>query len=194
MHRFARIPAVILLLISFTVFIVAPYSSALTQEMGVDGLRVTVFGPDWTWQSRDVNVLIVLDNDGDEAQAGVVRLTLPTDKPDHFAYSGPSEISFELNPGETQRVAFTDITAASGVPRQTYSFDLQVEVAGNVMALDYPVTTVRGPVLPPGLWAVYVPAGLALMWCIVFWLVLRRLGAPGAWKTRPSGPAVTETR
>jgi hypothetical protein len=85
------------------------------------------------------------------------------------------------------RLALTDILALDGVPRQVYDFDVVLSSGGRDVHVAYPVRTVRGAVVSPGKWALFLPGGLALAWCIVFAFVVARFARPGAWRV-PSAP------
>lgn len=146
-------------------------------------LECTVYAPDWTWQNRDINILVVLENHSDSPTEAVLTLGFPPGKEDHFEYPGETCAVLKVPPGSTVRHAFTNIRALAGVPRQTYPFRLLVEHAGRTSEVPYPMQTIRGAVVSPGKWALILPVGLALLWCIVFAAAMSRLAQPRAWRT-----------
>lgn len=178
-------------LFAFLMLIVAcliqPDARALTQTGSVGDLRFSVYAPDWTWQKRDINILAIFENAGDIDAEVTLNLVFPPGKEEHFAYEGSRETTITVPSGETVRHAFTNILALDGVPRQVYDFELIVKCAGNETRVAYPVRTIRGAVVNPGKWALVLPGGIALAWCIVFALVVRRFAQPRAWLV-PSAP------
>lgn len=166
------------------------FAGALSASEDLNGLSVAVYAPDWTWQKQNINILAVVINNTPAGQTMRLDLVFPQGKEDHFAYSGPGTIEFEVPAGKTVRGAFTNILARDGVPRQLYNLELRIHTAGQEKVIPYPVQTIRGAAVNPGLWAALLPAGLAAAWCIVFLFALVRLAAPGAWKT-PGDPIET---
>jgi len=161
---------------------------ALTQTGALGELHYAVYAPDWTWQGCAVNVLAVFENRGSEPAEVTVRLVLPPGNENHFAYDGPASLTATVPPGGTVREAFTNIMALTGFPLLDYPFAFEIECAGQSARVAYPVRTIRGQVFSGGKYAaLFVPAGVALLWCIVVARVLRRFARPGAWKT-PSQP------
>ena len=166
---------------------IQPDAHALTASRTLGDLNLTVYAPDWTWQKRDINVLVVLDNSGTDPAEATLSFQFPPGKEEHFAYDGEQSVSVTVPPGDTVRHAFTDIHAIDGVPRQVYGFTLNVIHAGRDAQIPYPVRTIRGAAVSPGKWALLLPGGIALAWCIVFATVVRRFAEPRAWRT-PSAP------
>jgi hypothetical protein len=164
----------------------APGAQGLTERTSVEDLHVTVYAPDWTWQRRDVNILMVLENKGDAPLEARLGLLLPPDDAS-WSYDGPTRIETSVPPRGVTRAAFTGITAANSAPRRIHELSLRIESAGRTQTLDYPVRVVRGAAVSPGVWALLLPLGVALAWCIVFALTLLKLAPAGAWR-RP-GPA-----
>jgi hypothetical protein len=161
---------------------------ALTETGTLGKLHYSLYAPDWTWQGRDLNILAVFENDGSETAEVTVRLILPPGKEDHFEYDGPASISATVPPGGTVRKAFTNVNALKGFPRQEYAFAFEMECGERSARAAYPMRTIRGQVFSGGrMVALFVPAGIALVWCIVVALVMRRFAKAGAWKT-PSPP------
>ncbi len=185
-------PYYFVLLVVCTVFT----GNALTQKDTVGPVHFSVYAPDWTWQKRDINILVILENAATQEVPVMIELMLPEGKEDHFQVAGRGEDTRPLPlevvvPAQTTvRQAFPTITALAGVPRQTYDFEVRVAVGDREARVGYPMTTIRGAVVSPGKWALYLPAGLALAWCIVFAVVMRRLSRPGAW--RVASPPIAE--
>ncbi len=162
-----------------------PPAHALTEETRIDDVAVTVFAPDWTWQNRDVNILLVLENDASAPRDVSVSLVLPPGNEDDFEIPEGAEVTrtVKLNPDDTVRQAFTKITARPGPKLQTYEFAIDVSVNGEQATVLYPLQTIRGAVSRGAVWvALLVPCGVALMWCIAFALALKHFARPGAWK------------
>ena len=160
---------------------IQPRASALTQTGSIGDLNFSVYAPDWTWQKRDINILAILENTGAEDAEVTLSLAFPPGKEDHFTYDGDLLTTLTVPAGETVRHAFTDILALDGVPRQVYDFELIVEYAGHEARVAYPVRTIRGAVVNPGKWALVLPGGIALAWCVVFATAVRRFAQPRAW-------------
>jgi len=158
----------------------------------------SVYAPDWTWQKGDINILVVFENPAPGPVRHTVELVLPEAFRDHFGHAGAAPIpaaaltrTVDVPAGATARTALTKITALDGVALQRYPLMLRVTREGEARAeeVPYALQTVRGAAVNPGQWALYVPAGVALAFCIAFALMFRRFAAPGAWK-RPSEPIV----
>jgi len=164
------------------VYCIEPHAHALTQAGSIGDLRFTVYAPDWTWQKRDINILVVLENGGVEPVDVSLDLVLPPGKEDHFAFDKPTHIDVSVPSGETVRHAYTDIRALDNVPRQTYEFEIRLSLAGREIGVAYPVRTIRGAMVNPGKWALFAPAAVALAWCVVFAVVVSRLAVRGAWR------------
>jgi hypothetical protein len=139
-------------------------------------------------------VLIVLKNESSRASRVLLDLRFPPGHEDDFTcekdkapsstLNGPVHVPLEVSvpPGSTARKAFTNITARDGVPCQTYEFTIVMSADGKEVQVPYRVTTIRGSVVNPGKWALYLPAGVALVWSVAFAWVLSRMAEPGAWK------------
>jgi len=172
-------------------YLAAAGSAHALEETGrVGGIEFAVYAPDWTWQKRDANVLVVLENTGRGAADAAVKLSLPAGKEHHFAYAGPETLAATLEPGEIVRKAFTQIRALSGVPRQTYSLELTFESDGTRVVVPYSLRTIRGAAVGVGTWAIVFPVVIAGVWCLVFFIALRLLAGPGAWLR--TGKAIEE--
>jgi hypothetical protein len=163
-------------------------AGAFETTQSVGPVLLSVYAPDWTWQKRDINILMVARNKGQEAATLSVELVLPVGQEDHFVYVGEKVKTLTAGPGEAVRAAFAGITAKDGVPTQQYVLALKIRAGDGDTTLEYPVQTIRGAAVNPGKWALYLPAGVALIWCAAFALALRRMSGAGAW--RRSGPAV----
>lgn len=155
---------------------------ALTASGSAGGVAYTVYAPDWTWQKRDLNVLLVLQNPTGAAAEVSVELILPPENEGHFSYAGERAARVTLPPGGTLRHAFINITALDGVPLQTYDFALRIASGDEEARVAYPVRTIRGAAVSTGKWALFLPVGIALTWSILFALVLPRYAESGAWR------------
>ncbi|MFC2075511.1 hypothetical protein ACFLT7_00365 [candidate division KSB1 bacterium] len=160
---------------------------AVTQTIEEAGVSISLYGPDWIWQRRDVNILVVGRNRTDHTVQLELILRLPDASGDAFNYDGPERVDLILPPGETKRTAFTGLTASDGVPLDTYPLIVECKIDGKALVFDYPVKFIRGGVVRPGVWAVLAPAFLAGLWCILIVLYLSRIGRPGAWR-KPGEP------
>jgi len=171
------------------------HAYALTERGSIGDLSFTVYAPDWTWQKQNINILIVLENDGSESADVNLDLVFPPGKEDHFQYVENGEpkatrIETVIHTGETVRRAYTNIHALAGVPRQTYDFEIMLSAGSRSARVPYPVRTIRGSMVSPGRWALFAPGAVALAWCIVFAVVMARLAPTGAW--RYPGTPMTE--
>ncbi|MDP7639064.1 MAG: hypothetical protein QGG73_05045 [Candidatus Hydrogenedentes bacterium] len=162
-------------------------ASASTQVHEEGPLRLTVYAPDWIWQGQNINVLVVVEHDGDGRADLNVALHLPKGLEDHFAYDGEDSQTISAGLEERQRIAFANIAALAGHPRQTYQFELVATDPGTssgvAFRIPFNLLTIRGPMVSEGTWAAVLPAGLAAVWCLVIAMYLARHAAPGAWKT-----------
>ncbi len=155
---------------------------ALTQSATLDHLKLSVYAPDWTWQERGINILVVLQNTGEKHAEVTLNLVFPHGKEHHFRYGGERTIDLAVPAGKNIRHAFTNIVALGGLPRQVYDFELVIGYEDRQARVAYPVRTIRGAAVSPGRWALFLPAGVALAWCIVFVVAIRRFARPGAWR------------
>lgn len=171
-----------------TAFLLLPTRvMAFEAAAALGNLSITVYAPDWTWQNRDINLLVVARNAGALPQTLSLTLHWPEGAEDNFRYAGEPVKSVTIPPGGTERVSFAGITAL--VRGREYRFRLVASASGEEACFEYPVKTIRGAVLGSGNGALYLPAGIALAWCIAFAVLLRRFAAPGAW--RKPGPPIT---
>ena len=171
-------------LLALFLLLATPCATALTHTGQLDHITCSIYAPDWTWQNRDVNILVVLENTGSYTQDVTVRTAFPADKEDHFTYEGPTELTLTVPAGGTARAAFTNIHSMAGVARQTYELQLVLKTDGSSTVVSYPLQTIRGQAFSGGRWvALFVPAGVALVWCVAFALALTKMARPGAWKT-----------
>ena len=176
-------------------------AAALTAEGVVDNVAYSVYAPDWTWQNRDVNVLVVLENRSDTPRDVRVHFGIPPEKLADFGVGGkpvaPDEAKTtaeaQLGPEESTRLAFTGITllavnAAGGkVPLGVYALSLAIESGEASAKVPYPLRTIRGQAFSGGRWvALLAPTAVALVWCLAFACALRRFAAAGAWKRPPN--------
>jgi len=165
--------------------LIAPRAAAFTETHPLDTLSVTIYAPDWVWQKRDINILLIARNSSDQPVDWTVRLEFPKGQVDHFDYTGNKEKSVYVPPRGTGRASFAGIVARDGIPTQTYNFRMYFTNGTNTLSLTYPVQTVRGAAVSGGNWALYFPVGITLLWCLVFAAALRTMAAPGAWRQIP---------
>ena len=176
-------------------------AAALTANGVVDDVAYSVYAPDWTWQNRDVNVLVVLENRSDAPREVRVQFGIPRDRLADFGVAGkpvaPDETKTtaeaHLGPKESTRLAFTEITPlaaradGSKVPLGDYALSLRIQFDDVSATVPYPLRTIRGQAFSGGRWvALLAPTAVALVWCLAFALALRRFAATGAWKKPPS--------
>ena len=150
----------------------------------MDGVEVTVYAPDWIWQKSLLNVLVTLENSGTEPVECVLEINLPGELAEHFDYpnADAESTTITIPAGESVRHAFTNIEALGGVELQTYDFSLDATINGATVVFEYPLTTIRGPVVSTAQWALFLPIIICVLWCGAFVLALRRFAEPGAWK------------
>ncbi len=184
-----------ILLCTVATAIVATHAAiALESEGDAAGVRYGVYAPDWTWQGRDANIMAVFENRTAAAVTCSITLIIPADQASHFGRNGgpatdesaPLVNEVFVPPGETRRVALTGVTALLGFPRQTYPLLLTLRVNDTETPIDYPLRTIRGQAVSEGLAvSLGLPISVALLFSAAFAAVLKRTGAPGAWKTVP---------
>jgi hypothetical protein len=158
-----------------------------TEEMG--HLKTTVYAPDWIWQKNAVNILVVLDNEGSQPADCTVELIFPESHSDHFKYETDLEksVSIHIPPRTTLRHAFTNIEALAGVDLQTYPFQFRITKGTQTRIIEYPLTTIRGPLVSSARWALYLPAFICIACCLLFVVAGKKFAQPRAWRT-PSEP------
>ena len=173
----------------------AAHAHALTYSDEIGDVSFTIYAPDWTWQDRDVNILVVLENTGTGTENVEVRLVLPEGKEDHFGYDGPDMVRANLAPDTVVRRAFAGVLAKPGVPRQVYDLGLTIETGHGMAMATYPLRTVRGQAFSGDWWApLFVPPIVALAWCAAFVIALRKFASPRAWRTNPPPVEEPETK
>lgn len=157
---------------------------ALTQTEPLGDVIITVYAPDWIWQKSMVNVLVTLENTGEESAEIALKLDFPEDDADHFQYGNADSenVTIMIPAGESVRHAFTNIEALGGVERQEYDFWIEAAAGDESLSFPYPLTTIRGPVVSGAKWAMFLPAFICVIWCGAFLVALRRFSEPGAWK------------
>ena len=177
------------ILATLTMLASVAFGKAVALEAtGVLGdLSYAVYGPDWTWQKRDLNVMAVLQNTGVEPVVGILRMALPDTEPLPFATQQPLMQTFQVPAGETLRLAFTQIQASDLAPRGMHDLAIGISTYGNVAEIPYRVRTIRGAAMNPGKWALLLPVLLTVLWSALLFWVLRRMGGTGAWRT-PGAP------
>jgi len=163
-------------------------ASGLTERCEIDGVRVTIYAPDWTWQRQNVNVLVVAENESAAPRSVEIELVAPAGKEAHFEFNRATTLDLDVGPGETVRKAITDVYAKDDVPRQVYDFAFAIHGGGETLRVPYPLRTVRGAAVTSATWALYLPVIVALVWSVLFALILPRLSSRGAW--RRAEPAV----
>jgi hypothetical protein len=174
-------------------------AAAFVQSGQLGETPFTVYAPDWTWQKRDINILVVFENPTEEPVERTVELVVPEEFRDYFGHKGAAGFDVEVltrtvtvPPNETARTAITGITALEGFPLQRYPLALQIAGEGGAQPqnVTFELQTIRGAVVNPGKWALYLPVAVALAFCLVFALLISRFAERGAWK-RPSAPVTT---
>jgi len=171
---------------SFSVLLLSPiFAHALTHSESIKDINIIVYAPDWIWQKNAVNILITLENTGSESAELTLNLNFPENNADHVTYENADaeNTTLTIPAGESIRHAFTNIEALGGVQRQTYPFSIDAALADSSITINYPLTTIRGPVVSSAKWALILPGIICLIWCIVFVIALTRFAKPGAWKT-----------
>ncbi len=166
------------------VLILSPSAVAFTHTEHAANTSVTVYAPDWTWQKRDVNILIILRNEGARSDVVTLDVAMPSGMEDHFSFGGESVCEVEVPPGGLARASFAGIVALDHVRPQDYVFEIGIAHHGSRQAIAYPLKTIRGAAVRPGKWALYLPVGVALLWCVVFAGVLGRMAPAGAWRKK----------
>lgn len=173
--------------------------AALVQSGELGKTQFTVYAPDWTWQKQDINILVVFENTSGEPVERTVELVVPEAFREHFGHRGGASIppdalvrTVMVSANETARTAITGITALDGFPLQRYPMELRIaaDEEGQAREVMFELRTIRGAAVNPGKWALYLPVGVALAFCLVFALVISRFAAPGAW--RRAGAPLTE--
>lgn len=169
-------------------------AAALTESGTVGNVYFTVYAPDWTWQKQNVNVLFVLTNQAATPQDATVALELPQGKETHFKTPSPTESTAHIPSGETVRQALTNVFACDGVPLQTYDFSVSVRCGDSVARMAYPLSTIRGAAVSSAQWALFLPAIVALVWSLLFAVVMSRTAERHAWLTPSKPTAISEER
>jgi hypothetical protein len=146
------------------------------------GVEYRVLAPDWIWRGEKLNVLVILT-----ARERPAAVALHLDPPlEAFELPGAGwspVLEARLAAGETRRLAFRGLEARH-VEVAARPFALAMTVDGGATAeLRFSVDTVRGPLVPKGMWSIAVPALVACLTLPAFLLLLRRHAARGAWRT-----------
>jgi hypothetical protein len=177
---------ILLCTLFLTTFLVTP-AHALTNTQTLGDLTITLYAPDWTWQKSAVNILITIENSSTQDADLNLKLVMPPEFEQHFEtleeFADSATLTIPAN--ESIRHAFTNIIASGDVPRQTYALTIDAEHGGEALTFDYPLTTIRGPVVSTAEWAIFLPVIICASWWYVFVIVLKRFAKPGAWKTAP---------
>ena len=186
-RRWTVIPGLVLLIVPTGV-------SALEAQRTVGPVEVSLYAPDWVWQTQRVNILCVAENTSNQAVAFELRLPLPDPHP--FTAKSVAEPTgllkhAQIEPGATQRLAIVNLEARGDMALGSFPLRLVLACRGVSTTVDYPLATVRGPALPEREWMIWAMAGLAAVWTAVVVVVMGRLGAKGAWR-RPSPSVLDE--
>ena len=103
--------------------------------------------------------------------------------PGHGIDSAEFNAQCDVPAGTTARTAIT-ASRVGRISAQRYPLTLRVtrESTAAEVEVAYELQTIRGAAVNPGKWALYLPVGVALLFCIVFAMVIRRFEERGAWK------------
>jgi hypothetical protein len=192
---FSILAATLALAILFHTF--SAHAGVTTAES--EGVRATLYAPDWVWKGQNLNFLMVFENPVDRSDRYTIKLELPDEYIGDFPQAGLAADAFVMAPETTTRFAFANISSEDATVGRTYPFTV---IADGPDWIDSPIRmrfeistklrVIRGSVVAEGIWAAILPAAVAAAWCIVLAMYFRRHAAPGAWRT-PS-PAVWESR
>ena len=169
----------------FLMLVCAPaFCLTQTEELG-GHLKATLYAPDWIWQKNAVNILVVFENEGSQPADWSVEMIVPESLSDHFNFDPKMEkfVSIHIPPNTTVRHAFTNIEALGGFELRTYPFRFRIAQEGRSTTIDYPLTTIRGPLSSSAQWALYLPAFICVACCLLFVIAGRKYSQPGAWRT-----------
>jgi len=171
--------------IVFVAFLACNSASGLTKTKHLGHLKVTVYAPDWIWQKNAVNILIVLENEGSQPVDCSLDFLLPESLSDHFTYDADliENKTIHVPALSTIRHAYTNIEALGNVELQTYPFQFRLASGRRSAIIEYPLTTIRGPLVNSAQWALYLPAMICLGCCMLFVLAGMKFSQRGAWKT-----------
>ncbi len=161
-------------------------------------IHAAFYAPDWTWQKAgassemgaDVNILGILENTSDIPVDASITLQLPPPE-SGFIIASATRLTqvVSLQPRETRRMAFVQISALNRVKPGSYPFQIVMTASGERHSLNFSVRTIRGAVVSQSAWAKLVPAAISLGWCLVIGLALRRFMKPGMWR-EPYAPEI----
>ena len=157
---------------------------AFTRTVEVNDLVFHLYGPDWIWQGRDVNLLIVAENRGGSARLARVVLVSMGEKSYRpgFSYSGPDTLDFSVPPHGRAMSAFVGLTARKDVTLGRYTLPVSFSCDGISKRVENGVRIIRGEAVRPGLMVVVVPSLLAGLWCLVIVVYLSKVSGRGAWR------------
>ncbi len=157
-----------------------------------EGLRATLYAPDWVWHGQNISFLIVLENPTDFREGCHVTLHIPYSLYGDYPRTMAEYVTIE--PRAVRRFAFSNLSTEGSSIGRAYEFRISVD---GLPVTDGPspprlsftpkINIIRGSVVAEGIWAAILPAAVATAWCVVLALYFRRHAAPGAWKT-PSAP------
>jgi hypothetical protein len=162
-----------------------------------EGVRATLYAPDWVWKGQNLNFLIVFQNSTSREHRPSVEVRMPNQIFGDFPQAAHVAESVRVAPYARTRFAFANIGSSDAKIGTTYEFSVRVQGLRPIdstsylhMELPAQVKVIRGAVVAEGIWAAILPAAVAAAWCVVLALYFRRHAAHGAWKT-PS-PTVWE--
>jgi hypothetical protein len=155
----------------------------------VGPIQIRHYAPDWIWQDRAVNLLLVLRSEARAPRRVEVTLDLPAG----VFFQPPREETLvrnvDLQPGETRRIAFANILALSfrpstgePLPRGVHEFALRARSGGESAREGVRVRTIRGAMVRGNVWCIVVPAAICFLWSIGLLALLSRKSPAGAWR------------
>lgn len=166
--------------------------------IAVGGGRIAYwfYAPEWIWQRQNINIIIVFENGLATTATVTARLHFPPYHDDRFSYDGPTTQKLVLGGHERGRIAFANILALDEKVQPdgerirfrpgsfvfTVEFEARADGHSATARHFYAVRTVRGAIVRQGPWAMWLPVLLILGWCAIIFLVVPRMGLPGAWK------------
>lgn len=184
-----------------SLIVVGAIAASATAQAGVttaesDGVRATLYAPDWVWKGQNLNFLVVVDNESNEAVDANLDLSVANAELDEISVSRAEAARLTIDPGASSRFGFANVATNNAIVDKEYAFVVVAAApvdSSKTFRIEMPsdVRVIRGAVVSEGIWAAIVPAAVAAAWCVVLALYFRRYAAPAAWKT-PS-PAIWES-
>ncbi|MBN1670937.1 MAG: hypothetical protein JXR37_07885 [Kiritimatiellae bacterium] len=164
---------------------------AYNERVRVADVDVMVFAPDWIWQARDANVMVVAQNTGTEEAGIELSASCADEARPLFGLAQDKTATGKAPAGDKVRMALTGITPGADTPPAVYPFAIRIRVAGHEQKLDWPLKVIRGSLVEAGTWSLLLPALVCLLWSVALVAVLPRFAARGAWRT--PGPPFDES-